>query len=127
MLPTMDLVQEGFVVKEDDVIKSQSVDILKRRDQISKEYVLSDELYKYASGQNTSSMKLSFEAYIQQYYFKSIISSANKRLTILTNGGVEIQPYIVEKIVNSETGEVTYKHEVTELGKKASEENVNKI
>lgn len=48
-------------------------------------------------------------------------------LTILTNGGTEIQPYIVEKIVNSKTGEVTYKHEVTELGQKASEENVNKM
>lgn len=32
LAPTMDLVQEGFVVKEDDVIKSQSVDILKRRE-----------------------------------------------------------------------------------------------
>lgn len=48
-------------------------------------------------------------------------------LTILTNGGVEIQPYIVEKIVNSETKEVTYQHELTELGKKASKENINKM
>ncbi|MBQ4646439.1 MAG: phosphodiester glycosidase family protein [Candidatus Gastranaerophilales bacterium] len=32
LLPTMDLVQEGFVIKENDVIKSQSVDILKRRE-----------------------------------------------------------------------------------------------
>ena len=30
--PTMDLVKEGFVVKENDVVKSQSVDILKRRE-----------------------------------------------------------------------------------------------
>ena len=48
-------------------------------------------------------------------------------LTILTNSGVEIQPYIVEKIVNSETGEVTYQHERTELGVKAKEENINKM
>ena len=32
LYPTMDLVQEGFVVKVDNVIKSQSVDILKRRE-----------------------------------------------------------------------------------------------
>ena len=32
LLPTMDLVQEGFVIKEDDIVKSQSVDILKRRE-----------------------------------------------------------------------------------------------
>lgn len=30
--PTMDLVKEGFVIKENDVVKSQSVDILKRRE-----------------------------------------------------------------------------------------------
>ena len=44
-------------------------------------------------------------------------------LTLLTNDGIELQPYIVEKTVNSETGEVTYQHERTELGRKASAEN----
>ena len=48
-------------------------------------------------------------------------------LTVLTNDGIEIQPYIVEKIVNSETGEVTYQHERTELGQKAKKENVDKM
>jgi len=32
LAPTMDLVQEGFVVYDKDVVKSQSVDILKRRE-----------------------------------------------------------------------------------------------
>ena len=32
LLPTIDLVQEGFVIKENDIVKSQSVDILKRRE-----------------------------------------------------------------------------------------------
>lgn len=32
LLPEMDLEEEGFVVKENDVVKSQSVDILKRRE-----------------------------------------------------------------------------------------------
>ena len=44
-------------------------------------------------------------------------------LTILTNDGVEIQPYIIEKIVNSDTGKVSYQHERTELGQKISKEN----
>ncbi len=48
-------------------------------------------------------------------------------LTILANEGVEIQPYIVEKIVNSDTGEVTYQHQLTELGQKASKENIDKM
>ncbi len=48
-------------------------------------------------------------------------------LSILTNEGIEIQPYIVEKIVNSETGEVTYQHERTELGQKVNKDNIDKM
>lgn len=48
-------------------------------------------------------------------------------LTILANDGIEIQPYIVEKIVNSETGEVTYQHERTELGQKITKEHAEKM
>ena len=48
-------------------------------------------------------------------------------LSILTNQGVELQPYIVEKIVNSDTGEVKYQHERTELGQKVSKESVDKM
>lgn len=48
-------------------------------------------------------------------------------LSIFANKGIQVQPYIVEKIVNSETGEVTYQHERTELGRKASEENTQKV
>ena len=44
-------------------------------------------------------------------------------LTLLSNDGIELQPYIVEKTINQETGEVTYQHERTELGRKASSEN----
>ena len=40
---------------------------------------------------------------------------------------MELQPYIVEKIVNSDTGEVTYQHQVTELGQKASKEHIDKM
>lgn len=48
-------------------------------------------------------------------------------LSILANDGVEIQPYIVEKVVDSETGETTYQHERTELGTKASKENIDEM
>lgn len=48
-------------------------------------------------------------------------------LSIFANKGIQVQPYIVEKIVNSETGEVSYQHERKELGRKASEENTDKL
>lgn len=48
-------------------------------------------------------------------------------LSLLANDGIELQPYIVERIVNSETGEATYTHERTELGRKASSEHTKKM
>ncbi|HAB67251.1 MAG TPA: hypothetical protein DCE23_07780 [Firmicutes bacterium] len=48
-------------------------------------------------------------------------------LTILTNDGIEIQPYIVDRIVDRDTGEVTFQHERKELGKKISEESRTKM
>ncbi len=48
-------------------------------------------------------------------------------LSLLANEGITVEPYVVEKIVNSETGEITYQHERTELGQKASEENTAKM
>ncbi len=48
-------------------------------------------------------------------------------LTMLANGGVELQPYIVEKIVNRNTGEVTFEQGRTELGAKIKKENADKM
>lgn len=48
-------------------------------------------------------------------------------LTIVANDGVELKPYIIDKIVDTNTGKVTYKGERTELGQKASKESIDKI
>lgn len=50
-----------------------------------------------------------------------------KALTALTNNGVLLQPYIVDKIADSETGEIVYQGEKKELEKVASKETVNNI
>jgi len=48
-------------------------------------------------------------------------------LTVVANNGIQLQPYIVEKTVDSATGEVTYQHEVKELGRKIKPENAAKM
>ena len=48
-------------------------------------------------------------------------------LTSLTNGGVMLKPYLVEKIVDPDTGETVYEGERTEVDTVASETTVNKI
>ena len=48
-------------------------------------------------------------------------------LTSLTNGGVMLKPFLVERIVDPDTGEVIYEGERTEVDTVASETTVNKI
>lgn len=48
-------------------------------------------------------------------------------LTSLTNGGVMLKPYLVEKIVDSDSGEVVYEGKREEVDTVASESTVNKI
>lgn len=50
-----------------------------------------------------------------------------KALTAIANDGVLLQPYIVDKIVDGSTGEVTYQGERTELGQVASSSTVTKM
>ncbi len=46
------------------------------------------DLYNCCAGITGGSLraKLTFEAYVQQYYFKQVVAAANKRLTVLTDG-----------------------------------------
>ncbi len=46
------------------------------------------DLYKCCAGiaGGNRRAKLTFEAYVQQYYFKQVVAAANKRLTVLTDG-----------------------------------------
>jgi len=50
-----------------------------------------------------------------------------KAMTALTNDGILLEPYLVEKIVDSETGEVTLENKRTEIERVASTGTVNKM
>ena len=56
----------------------------------SERWAMVSELYKTVSGQHISaeakSGKLTFEAYVQQHYFKQVVAAANVRLNTLTEG-----------------------------------------
>lgn len=45
-----------------------------------------NDLYRAVSGQLSQKVKITFETYVQQYYFKQVIAAANKRLNSLTGG-----------------------------------------
>jgi len=51
-------------------------------------WAIVQELYDCCAGKAgvNRRAKMTFEAYVQQYYFKQVVSAANKRLTVLTDG-----------------------------------------
>ena len=53
---------------------------------ILEEFSIVSEIYLLIAGQLPDRPKISFEAYVQQYYFKIVVRSANKRLSLLTDG-----------------------------------------
>lgn len=68
------------------------------------QFALVSELYACVAGNITQKAKLSFEAYVQQYYFKQVIAAANKRLTVLTNGMFTLRCRQDAKNNTSQTG-----------------------
>ena len=57
-----------------------------KRTILNQRYGIIKEVYDTVSGQVSQKAKLSFETYVQQYYFKQVIVAANKRLQSLTKG-----------------------------------------
>ena len=54
--------------------------------QHAREWAVLNDLYRAMSGQLSQKVKITFETYVQQYYFKQVVSAANKRLSRMTDG-----------------------------------------
>ncbi len=70
-------------------INTSAADALRKalaeQEKLRGEWGLLAELYKTVSGQQGGGKaKLRFEAYVQQYYFRRVVASANRRLKLLT-------------------------------------------
>lgn len=48
-------------------------------------------------------------------------------MTVLSNKGMLLRPYIVDKVINPDTGETVYEGKRTEVGQTVSEETINKM
>jgi len=57
-----------------------------RQKRQTEHWALVNDLYRCTAGQLTDKMKVSFETYVQQHYFRQVVAAANKRLTALTDG-----------------------------------------
>ena len=81
-------------------------------------------------GEEKGIIRLTYESELASASFGQGITTTPiqtlQALSILTNDGVMLKPYIVDKIVD-EKGEVIYEGGRTELGKKVSSESINKV
>lgn len=84
-----------------ELLKKAGISLEKAR----AEYTVIYDLYRTVSGQKASAVgKLTFEAYVQQYYFKEVVAAANKRLTVLTDGGFVLRCKESAKNLRSQSG-----------------------
>lgn len=81
-------------------------------------------------GEASGILRMTYESELASASFGQGITTTPiqtlQALSILTNDGVMLKPYIVDKIVD-ENGNVTYEGGRTELGKKVSSESINKV
>lgn len=64
-------------------------DACRQRKRREEHWAVVRDLYDCCAGKLTGGSrraKLTFEAYVQQYYFKQVVAAANKRLSVLTDG-----------------------------------------
>lgn len=76
----------------------------KEKADFAERYSIVHELYGAVSGQLSQKVRISFETYVQQYYFKQVIAAANKRLTVLTDGMFALRCKEEAKDMRSESG-----------------------
>lgn len=81
---TLSQIDKRLSANEDAL--SSLTSIAKKKAAAEERWALVTDVYASVSGQQSGKMKMSFETYVQQYYFKQVISAANKRLTQLTEG-----------------------------------------
>lgn len=83
------------------------------------------------SGEASGKINFKYETEILNAAFGQGITTTAvqniKALTSISNNGVLLKPYIIDKIVDSSTGEVVYKGERQELERVASEKTVSKM
>ena len=100
-----DLKEELTVRKSKNSTALQTIERVRAKQKKQEtHWAVISELYRCCSGQIRSTVKLTFETYVQQYYFKQVVSAANKRLTVLTDGMFTLRCKEEAKDLRSQSG-----------------------
>lgn len=75
-----------------------------KKHELHSRWTMVSDVARTISGGITGKEKLSFEAYIQQYYFKQVVAAANKRLYALTDGGFTLRCRELNAKKNTQSG-----------------------
>ncbi|MBQ4424257.1 MAG: SMC family ATPase [Lachnospiraceae bacterium] len=78
--------------------------VRKKQQEKEEQWAVIADLYKCCAGQLDGAAKLTFEAYVQQYYFRQVVAAANKRLTVLTGGNFTLRCKEEARDLRSQSG-----------------------
>lgn len=85
-------------------VQKRLKELLHKKEKDAKRWTLINDLYAACSGQISSHVKVSFETYVQQFYFKQVITAANLRLHKLTDGDFTLRCKTEAKNLRSQSG-----------------------
>jgi len=92
----------GIRIRNEEILrKLQELDAI--RQELKKQYLLISRLEATATGK-AGPKRINFQTYIQRRYFSSILSEANKRLIVMSNGQFILKCRDIEDLANQ--GEV---------------------
>ncbi|MBP0967698.1 MAG: hypothetical protein J5722_08695, partial [Oscillospiraceae bacterium] len=80
------------------------IPLTEKRDELSAYEAAVRDLYRTVGGQQSGQTKLSFEAYVQQFYFRQVVDAANQRLCFLTNDNYALRCQTEGSSLRGQTG-----------------------
>nr|MDE6004427.1 SMC family ATPase [Oscillospiraceae bacterium] len=93
-----------MILNHNQTIANNLPQKIKAYENIKEKYQSLEGLYTKISGTLTGEEKLTFEAYVQQYYFQRVISNARQRLIFLTDNKFDLRHRESAKNKNSKSG-----------------------
>lgn len=105
--------RDEFGLRETTLFKNASVNaektkrlgqLLEQKKKDEKRWTIINDLYNACAGKISSHVKVSFETYVQQFYFKQVIAAANVRLQKLTGGDFTLRCKSEAKDMRSQSG-----------------------
>ncbi len=98
------IAEQELILTQNEKVRNILIKTNSEIKSLRKEWAVSEDLYQTVSGTKPGKIRISFETYVQQYYFKKVLASANKRLYSLSEGKYVLRLKKEAKDLKSKSG-----------------------